>query len=368
MEIYTLDTNFKRIYTLDKYISAIWTERYYGNGDFEISVPTEMLTLLPKGQILMCEGSDEPMILETRDIENGILKVTGINLVQWLNNRIIRTSDDPKVRDWQLVSRPAQAMVAIVESMCVASDWISGTIPIGIPASITALFPVPGLQTTTLDVPDTEVNFSIPFGPVYDALKQIAETYEIGQTIKLSFVAGDFVLTYEAYRGEDRTSAQSVNPVVQFSDAMDSFTNIHDLESISDHKNYVAMFLGNPSDTYAAGPGLADALPAATPGFDLRFEQTWSDSIDPTGLTDADILNILNQQATKELSARKVVQLVDGQIVQAEGVVYGTNFFLGDLVEVVGNTGVKQTARITEYIRSQDAAGEKSYPGLTFLD
>ena len=46
---------------------------------------------------------------------------------------------------------------------------------------------------------------------------------------------------------------------------------------------------------------------------------------------------------------------------------YGIHYNLGDVIEVEGNTGVVQSARITEYIRSQDAAGEKAYPTVSMI-
>jgi hypothetical protein len=44
---------------------------------------------------------------------------------------------------------------------------------------------------------------------------------------------------------------------------------------------------------------------------------------------------------------------------------YGQDYFLGDLVKLVGDYGLTSTARVTEYIRSEDAqGGTKSYPTL----
>jgi hypothetical protein len=62
------------------------------------------------------------------------------------------------------------------------------------------------------------------------------------------------------------------------------------------------------------------------------------------------------------------VKSVDGEIVPDSQFQYGVDYNLGDVIEVEGNTGVIQTARITEYIRSQDQAGEKSYPTVSMTD
>lgn len=371
MDIYTLDEKMFKDELVDEFASAIWTERYFGDGDFELSVPAteEMLGILPKDQIMWCEGSREPMILETRDVENGVLKTTGITITQWLNNRFIRASADPKIRDWQFSRTPGDALRHIVQEMCCyGSNYLSGLIPIGIPVGTLTRFEVPGLQAITTDFSGAVVDFSVPYGPVYDALNQIATTYEVGMSTHLDNAFDDhFTLTFESYKGVDRTSAQSVNPVIQFSAEMDTFTNIHDLESVTDHKNYTVIFTTNAPTTYSSGPGVGDAA-TGKEGFSLRAFQGWADGVNPETLTDEQILSLLMQQAQTELKAHKVIKLVDGEIIQAEGVEYGTDFFMGDLVEVVGNLGTLQTARVTEYIRTQDVAGERSYPGLTFLD
>ncbi|HEY1247422.1 MAG TPA: hypothetical protein VGE97_00400, partial [Nitrososphaera sp.] len=60
----------------------------------------------------------------------------------------------------------------------------------------------------------------------------------------------------------------------------------------------------------------------------------------------------------------KEVIAVDGEIVPTSQFQYGKHYNLGDVIEVQGNTGAIQISRVTEYIRSQSASGEKSYPTL----
>src|SRR5204863_3192591 len=111
---------------------------------------TDLMAKLPKGQLMICEGSDQPMILETRNIKGDLLKTTGITLTQWLNNRIIRTDADHAVKEWKILSDyPVNALTDIVQQMCVSGPYLDGTIPIGIPVAQTALFSIPGLVTAS---------------------------------------------------------------------------------------------------------------------------------------------------------------------------------------------------------------------------
>lgn len=372
MELYTLNRDFQKQETIDEFDSVIWTERYYGNGEFELVVPgkSSMISKLAKDQFIMCEDSDIPMIIENREIKDGVLTAKGIDLVKWLNNRIFRTSADHSVREFIFPNdKPGEILAWIVQHFCISGPFLDGTNPIGISTGDLDLFPLPGLVIGATDTSGSDILLPIPFGPIYDILEPVATTYEIGMKIELDYAtASDYQISFHSYKGADRTSAQGTNPVIQFSKAMDSFTNITDLESISDYKNLVFTFAVNAPATYMTGePGRASSVPGSTSGFDLRIYQEFAD-FDTAGHDVTAIGNILDDKAIPVLSALKAVQLVDGEIVQNGQINYGEDYFLGDLVEVVGNTGILQTARITEYIRSQDNAGERSYPTLTMID
>jgi len=94
MEPYTLNRSFIKQNIIDGYDSIIWTERYYGDSAIELVVPAtiEMFQKLAPGTFVGLDSSDEIMILETFNIENGKLKVTGISILPWLDNRFVRTS------------------------------------------------------------------------------------------------------------------------------------------------------------------------------------------------------------------------------------------------------------------------------------
>jgi len=376
MEIYTRDKDtFLKKDEIDVFESVIWTERYYGDDNFELSVPAseDMMAKLPKNQILMCEGSDIPMIVETRDIKDGILKVVGISITQWLNNRIIRTTADHSVKEWVISGQKAgAALQTIVTNFAMeGSPYLNGTINIGIPTFQVTLMPVPGLSIGATDLSGVVHDYSVPFGPIYDALKTIAQAYEIGIRITFEFAFDDdFMLQFSSYSGLDRTSGQSVRPAIRFSPEMDTFANIRDLDSNENHSNWVYTFAANET-LQALGPTAGWAWNYAPPniGFDLRVAEVFADNIDPATVTTVAALNnILQQKANEELFSRRAAMLVDGEIVQTGQIEYGRDYFLGDIIEVEGNTGIRQNARITEYIRSQDKAGERAYPTLSFIE
>ena len=120
MDIYTLNRNFLRQDAIDTFVSAIWTERYYGDSEVELVVPvtTENIKKLPEGIFLSLDGSSEVMIVETANIEDGNLKLSGIALLPWMNNRFVRSSPKHDERSWSVTGgTPGSTLWAIIYNM-----------------------------------------------------------------------------------------------------------------------------------------------------------------------------------------------------------------------------------------------------------
>jgi Siphovirus ReqiPepy6 Gp37-like protein len=380
MQIHTLNRKFLKQDVIDEFLSAIWTERYYGDSAVEMVVPatSEMIKKLPEGIFLGLAGSNEIMIVETVNIEEGHLKVSGISLLPWLNNRFIRTSAKHEDQYWYLGENPGETpgwmLWAIVYYMCVAgSPYLNGTIPIGIPNP--EQLAIPGLGLKDFDKSGSNVKIGIPYGPVYDAMREIATTYQIGMQITLeSATDTSYSLGFRSYKGLDHTSGQTVNPVVRFSPQMDSLTDIKELRSIATLKTIAYAFAPglNPAEgepELRTVPGVANLTGPQYTGFDLRAQMVFASDIttDMIGGVPARLVDILNARAQQALAENHFVKAVDGEIVSLNQFKYGIHYNLGDVIEVQGNSEVVQTSRVTEYIRAQDAAGERAYPTVAML-
>lgn len=375
MEPYTLDRNFKKQNVIDGFKSIIWTERYYGDSEVELVVPvtSEMIQKLSVGMFLGLEGSERIMSLETLNIEDNLMKFSGISLLPWLDNRFVRTSASHEDKYWYIEGGTAGwTLWQIVYNMCCAgSPYLDGTIPTGIDHP--ELLVVPGLGLKDYDKSGPNIKVGVPFGPVYKALREIATTYEIGMQITLDEVTDtSFSLGFRSYKGINRTSQQTDNPVVRFSPQLDSFTDIKELQSIAALKTLVYAFAPGNSEELKpliTVPGKSSLSGLQYTGFDLRALQIFADDVttDQVGGSAANLVSILNSRALDELADNHFVKSVDGEIVPDVQFKYGIDYNLGDVIEVEGNTGVVQTARITEYIRSHDSAGEKAYPTVSMI-
>lgn len=377
MEPYTLTRGFLKKDVVDQFKSIIWTERYYGDSEIELVLPltNEMIQKVPIGSLVSLYESDEVMLIETMNIEKGDIKLKGISLLPWLNNRFIRTTPSHEDRYWYLEGgTPGWTLWAIVYYMCCAgSPYLNGTNPIGVtnPQQLV----IPGLGLRDYDKSGDILKVGVPFGPVYDALKDIATTFQIGMQITLDQATDtSFFLGFRNYKGLDRTSAQSVNSVVRFSPQMDSFTDIKELQSIAALKTLVYAFApglkpdeGQPD--LRTVPGVSALTGTQYTGFDLRALQVFAEDIttDQVAGSAAKVVSLLNTRAYDELTTNHFVKSVDGEIVPDNQFKYGVHYNLGDIIEVEGNSGTVQTARVTEYIRAQDNAGERAYPTVSMI-
>jgi Siphovirus ReqiPepy6 Gp37-like protein len=380
MEVFTLDRKFLQQDEIDVFHSIIWTEKYYGDSEVELSVPLtdEMIKKLVPGIFLGISGSDEVMMLESMTIEEEKMKFKGISLLLWLNNRFVRTTAIQKDQtSWAIPAAvPGKLLWDIVHGMCHKdSNYLNGTINIGI--SNPQALAIPGLELKDYDKSGDPVTWVVPYGPVYDALRSLAETYRIGMQLTLESASEtSYSLGFRSYRGLNRTSSQTVNPIVRFSPEMDSLANVSELQSIAALKTQVYAFATNDlAPLTATAPGVASLTGVQYTGFDLRALQVLTSDItnpkppDPAPPLDAaKLLSLLNEEAKEALYANSVQAIVDGEIVPENQYQYGRDYNLGDIIEIQGNSDVVSISRVTEYIRSQDEAGEKSYPTVAMLD
>lgn len=372
MELFTLDRTAHKINIIDNFSSVIWTERYYGDSEVQLVTPLnqDMIAKLPVGTFLGMDESDEVMLLETANMEEDSLKLKGISLLPWLDNRFVRASAAHEDRYLYVNGVVGELLWVLVWYFTnAASPYLNGTIDIGVPNPEQLV--LPNLDLRDYDVSGDTVALAVPYGPLYKALKDIATTYQIGMQITLDEVTDtSYSLGFRSYKGLDHTSSQSVNPIVRFSPDMESFTNIKELQSIAAFKTAVYAFApGNPGGL-ATDPGVSRLSGDEYTGFDLRALMVFAEDIttDMVGSDPVALLNILNSRAEDALTTNHFIKAVDGEIVPESQLKYGIHYNLGDIIEVQGNSGTVQAARVTEYIRAKDSTGEKAYPTVSVID
>lgn len=394
MDLYTLTPNFLADKNIEKFVSAIWTERYSSAGDCQLVVPAtdSNLEMLQEGTFLALRGSDEVMILETQSIENKLLTVVGKDLLDFLNERqawfknpAYDPSDDPepdpqsRVADLTLdTMKPGEFIshvvdISVINTVPFATDWVD--------ANITwADEEIPSLTLGAIDTSDIAKRLTATIGPLYESIQQLAEKEGVGISLYLESADPDtgYSLKFKTYRGVNRASDQTDNPLIRLSPDFETISGLKEVHSIADWKNVAYVFFQGVVTKHLADP---DVDPE---GFDRRVLLTNAEGepvgrkytgrpmpglsygqVIPPGPTE--IAAFRAQNAKDALANHNYIRTIDGETSPHNEYKFGVDYGLGDILELEGVTGNLSKARVTEYIRSQDQNGEKEYPTISVV-
>lgn len=387
MDLYTLTDTFLDDQVIDEYVSAIWTERYSSAGDTQlvVSATDENIEKLAEGTFLALRGSKEVMVLETQSIDKGLMTVTGKDLLSFLNERVAwfanpdSTSETDRVGDLTLdTKKPGEFISYVVDKMVInpvafTGDWVDSNIQW---ADEVIEFLALGPTDTSGDVK----RLTATVGPLYDSIAQIAQKEGIGISLYLESADPSlgYSLLFSTFRGQDHTSDQDVLPLIRLSPDFESISDLKEVRSIADWKNVAYVYYQGEVTTH-----LAEPLLPAPEGFNRRVLVTDAAG-EPVGhkvqgvagpsgyyshivVGGGDIAAFREQNARDALANHNYIRAIDGQTSPHNDYKYGVDYGLGDTIELEGLTGLITKAQVTEYIRSEDATGEKSYPTISVV-
>lgn len=357
MEVYILDSLYRRERVIDQFESVIWTERYAAAGDFELALhsTTANRKLLRTGTRLAINESYRVMEVETFEDNTDadgrkILTVRGRSLEKIMDDRIARPSlaDLTTMPKWTLTGTPGAIARKIFHDICVLGVLDPGDIiPLVTEGS---LFPA-----DTIAEPVDDITVEIEPTTVYTAIKNISDIYDLGFRLVRNFDMGQ--LYFDVYSGSDRTTSQSVLAPVIFSPDLDNLQNTTELTTIAIAKN-VALVLSPVGHEWVYP---LDVDPTVS-GFERRVLLVKADDIQDTDPLIASAKMI--QKGNEELAKNRSLSAFDGEINQNSAYKYGTHYNLNDLVEMRNTDGVTNNMRVTEQIFVSDQQGDRSYPTL----
>lgn len=322
--------------------SLIWTERYSIAGEFELKTARikETRALLPKRTLLGIRESNHVMIVESHSIEDGFLTVKGRTFETFLENRVIHAGGDL----YSITMSPAMAIADIIYRSIVAS------------ASFTQE-ELPGFDVQSLDDTLPDETFQFKFEEMYAWILKTLQKNHLGlRTVKPTHHTSPMML--EVYNGLDKTD-------VVLSSSADHLKGEKYLFTDFGYKD--TAYVRTATGVYAVrsplwSPGVGPIpRPGTGGGFDWRVLPV--DAMDLSG-SGADV----TQRGLTELAKFNQKNLFDAELTPFTPYKYGVDYGLGDYISVVADYGVSETMVVSEYIRIQDAEGEKSYPTLTLLD
>jgi len=356
VEIYVLDSLFRRMEVVDLYESMIWTERFAEIGDFELDLKSTLAnrSLFTTGTRLAINNSHRVMRVETvEDTSDSdgklMLKIKGRSIETVLEDRVAKesmsdTTTEPK---WILTGTPDEIANEMFDHICRNGALsLADVIPFLMPGTFLADDTVPKSSTTI--VWEQEPDF------LYNAIKNLVDLYDLGFRLVRNFDTSQ--LYFDIYSGIDRTSRQTILAPVIFSPMLDNLQNTTEFTTVQDSKNVAYVF--SPAGFEIV---YGENVDPDTQGFERHVLVV--NATDVT-IDNPDVSGALIQRGTEELSKARGKSYFDGELNQNGEYIYGIDYNVGDLVEMRNVDGIITYKRVTEQIFVCDAEGERSYPTL----
>lgn len=380
MDLFTMTPTFLGNNIIDEFVSAIWTERYSSAGDVRLVVPatSDLIAGLSPGTFLGLRGTKEVMVVDTQDIKDKLMTVTGSSLITFLNQRFVWTAnpmsaaEDQRVVDYVETNTPGEVIASIVNKMVIdpatyAAVAFAGTWD---PANLDWGFEdIEFLELGPVDTTGDEERFTIPIGPLYDAIAKIAADSKVGVSLYLDSASpiSGYVLKFTTYRGTDRTSDQEINPLVRLQPELDSLTDVKEINSDRLFKNVAYVYYKGEISKHLAEPDLPEPEGLFRRTIVVNAEGEPSTYRPGYALTAPEIAAFRDKTAQTAFANNNYIRAIDGQTSPINEYRFGVDYGLGDTIELEGLTGAISKAQVTEYIRSKDENGEREYPTITAL-
>lgn len=181
-----------------------------------------------------------------------------------------------------------------------------------------------------------------------DIVKVKNKTYYTYNGSSYIVYTGDLPVLYE-HRG--------IRPYVVFSPQFDNVINSNYIDNISEMKN-VTLVAGE-------GEGTARTTIIVGDSSDLPRRELFTDARDMqsseygggTKYTDA-----LKTRGTNKLIENARVTSYEGQVEATRQFVYGTDFDMGDIIQMANEYGIEGNARVIEWVLSDSTSGFETYP------
>lgn len=358
MEVYILDSLYRRTEVVDRFESLIWTERFRDVGDFELKLHStlESRNRFSPGTKLAMNLSKRAMTVETvedttDDEGKRILTVKGPSFEKVFDDRIVgKNGAANSTIVWSITDKPVNIAKKIVRDMCILAVNDPADV---IPGIVEGLGPY---SEDTIAEPTTVVTAEFGFMTVYSAIKQLADLYGFGFRLIRSSDNGH--LYFDVYMGSDRTSSQNTLPSVIFSPNLDNVKNTTELSTINGYKNIAVVV-----SPVGRASVYADDIDPNTDGFERRLLLVTADDITDTVPATATAKMI--QRGKEELAKARRLQAFDGEISQTSQYKYERDYNLGDIFDVQNTDGFINVMQVTEQIFVQDKEGERAYPTLS---
>lgn len=386
MDLYVFNKNFRTVAVVDEYESFNWTDRYNEAGDFELILLTtsDLLGVFQPDYYLYFNQSEHLMFIEGTEIKTDDEKgdrfiVTGRSLESMLQRRIIwnktkfniahnfqhgivklvinamATPMSQYIGDWAETDTPPAAN-RLISNLIVHRDWDNKWTPIKMDA----------------------IEY---WGEnLYDTVSDLCRSRDPEVGFKITWRQSDNTFHFYLYLGTDHSSGNTEHNIpVSFSPRLENIFDTNYYESVEGYKT-VALIVGQypkngntdeieEKTTYVfRGSSLTTYTglyrrEVYCDGRNIPYKNDDNDTI--YSWTD-DVKPALQDEGRKTLNetANKKAKTFEGEVDYQTTYTYGTDYKLGDIVDVADIYGHEMKARIVEVTFSDDEEGFSINPSF----
>ena len=335
MDLFIYDRNFNRLGTIDNHTELLWIRKYCECGEMELHCPATPanMELLKPGNIVAKGDRTEAAVIrgdqatEESNHHNGIIR-RGCFLPVYFGDRLT----GPMVN-------------------------YSGGDEDAMRFMISRAVPIPMLRIAPPSGNQVAIEFQATYRKLLAILTKIGRLTDLGFRVVPDFRAK--TMTFETYRGIDRSFTQRNNARVIFSEKYGNLDSIK--HEYSDLAFATKITVGGAGE----GSGRVFVMVGGGEGFDLREAFYDARNISGEGMGAAEYVAALEAAGRGQLEKRKIMESIETEIVPSVNFSYGRDYDLGDIVTVEKTAwGIRQDIRITEVCEVYEDGGMYIVPTL----
>jgi hypothetical protein len=327
MDIYFRNQAFEVLALVDCAKTVIWTKKYWDNGDFLIIMPAGKY-VPAMGDYVTRADDDRVGVVSQIEFAGHDIRASGRFFGDVLGQRVVWSQTILSGVTAENAVRTFITQNAV--SPALAARKVPGLV-LGPPAGF----------SDVIDIQRTGDN-------LLDVVRELCETYGYG--FKVTRQGAGF--QFDVFKGTDRSTSQSQNPYVIFSDQFDNLLSSEYLVSREHYRN-VALVAGEGEgeDRKTLAVGNASGLDRYELFVDARDLSTNSGEV-----PDAQYDEQLRQRGMNSLVG--VTRIFDSQIIPDVNNAYKRDYDIGDIVTVVNSDWeVSVDMRIIGVTENEDESG-----------
>lgn len=360
MEFSILNRQMETIAIVDSAESLIWTDRFCGYGDFEILAPAEsdLIEYAQQNYYVWMRDSRHLMVIESRTVETGYesgskVLIVGRSLESFLERRILWTQT---VLDGELQAQ--------LQSKVFNPNIIN---PSNTKRKINNFRYLTNPEVTALGL---NISMQSTGDSIYDVVQDSCTEAELGWELIYNWNDSkfDFKLLVPTDRSYDNVSN---NAYVVFSPDFENLLDSSYYEDNAEYKN-IALVAGE-GEVVGVDRKTTSVYSTSSEPSDLDRREMFVDARDIQSETssgtmpEADYIKALKTRGKEYLDSNISATNMEGEIEATQTFVYGSDFFLGDYVQIKNEFGIEGKAQVSEVIFSQDTNGYKVVPTFKMI-